>query len=155
MNGSHSTYRELLNTAGKLAVALLVATLLTGCLQNYGRLKRDYQIKRDFESYTVPTNYNYYYYGVSSHPWAVMGLDPEYKLKSRLWRKVDPDTERFRKMVYWTWEDLGYYVYGAHILDPDEQKFGIFYSSVWFAAVKVDRETKTVEVMPHLFLGEP
>ena len=155
MNVSLFKYKDILIGSGKIAVGLLVITLLTGCLQNYGRLKRDPQIQRDFETYAVPSNYNYYYFGVSSHPWAVMGLDPEYKLKSRLWREVDPNTERFRKMVYWTWSDLGYYIYGAHILDPDEQKFGIFYSSVWFAAVKVDRETKTVEVMPHLFLGEP
>ena len=72
-----------------------------------------------------------------------------------MWRNVDPDTEQFERMVYWTWEDHGYYLYGANILDPDERNIGIFYSSVWFAAVKVDRETKVVEVMPHVFLGGP
>jgi len=29
------------------------------------------------------------------------------------------------------------------------------YSSVWFAAIKVDREAKIVEVMPHIFMGGP
>lgn len=84
-----------------------------------------------------------------------MGLDPSYELYSSLWRKVDPDTEKFKRLVYWVWDYWDYYPYGAHILDPDGRNIGIFYSSVWFAAVKVKRETKNVEVMPHIFFGGP
>jgi hypothetical protein len=58
-------------------------------------------------------------------------------------------------MTHWIWEDYGYYPYGAYILDSEGRRIGIWYSSVWFAAVKVEEGTKTIEVMPHIFLGGP
>jgi len=153
MNVNQFKIKDIFIKAGKLAGCLFVVAMLAGCFENYGRLKRDPQIQQAFETYEVPSTYNYYFYGLSSHPWAIMGLDSGYELRSRIWRKVDPDTERFNRMVYWAWEDFGYHLYGAHILDPDGLDIGIFYSSVWFVPVKVNRETKTVEVMPHGFMG--
>ena len=155
MNVNQFKNKDILIRAAKLLVFLFAVAMLAGCFENYGRLKRDPQIQRAFETYAVPSTYNYYFYGLSSYPWAIMGLDSEYQLRSRIWRKVDPNTERFNRMVYWAWEDYGYHLYGAHILDPDGLNIGIFYSSVWFAAVKVDREAKIVEVMPHIFMGGP
>ena len=32
---------------------------------------------------------------------------------------------------------------------------GIIYTSSWMAAVKVDKDTKTVEVMPHVNITDP
>jgi hypothetical protein len=61
-------------------------------------------------------------------------------------------------MTKWVWEDVGYDrhgKYGADILDPEFVKIGIIYTASWMAAVKVDPATKTVEVMPHIFMGEP
>jgi hypothetical protein len=56
-------------------------------------------------------------------------------------------------MTKWVWEDLGYYKYGAEILDPEFVKIGIIYTSSFMVAVKVDKDTKTVEVMPHVKVG--
>jgi hypothetical protein len=84
-----------------------------------------------------------------------MGINSDYNLRSRIWRAVEPATEEFKHMTYWIWEDFGYYPYGAYILDPEGRRIGIWYSSVWFAAVKVEDNTKTIEVMPHIFLGGP
>ena len=155
MNVKQGQNRVLFPKTVNLVMCLFFVSMLAGCLENYGRLKRDRQIQRTFETYQVPTDLNYYFHGVSSYPDAIMGLDPDYKLRSRIWRTVDPNTERFRRMVYWVWTDYWFRPYGAHILDPDGRHIGIFYTSVSFAAVKVDRESKTVEVMPHIFHGGP
>ena len=48
-----------------------------------------------------------------------------------------------------------YYKYGANILDPEFEKIGIIYTSSWMATVKVDKDTQTVEVMPHVLDGDP
>ena len=48
-----------------------------------------------------------------------------------------------------------YYKYGANILDPEFEKIGIIYTSSWMVAVKVDKDSKTVEVMPHIWNGVP
>ena len=129
--------------------------MLSGCLQNYGRLNRDADIQLAFESNQVPPEYEYFFYGNPNWPYAVMGLDRDYNLRSRIWRTVEPDTNEFSHMTRFLWADYNYYPYGANILDPQGQKIGIIYTSSWMAAVKVDKDTKTVEVMPYIFLGGP
>ena len=83
-----------------------------------------------------------------------MGLRPDWTLRSNMWRKVELSTEEFKYMTKWVWEDFGYYKYGANILDPEFEKIGIIYTSSRMAAVKVDKDTKTVEVMPHVWLAD-
>ena len=106
-----------------------------------------------FETGQLPSGYNYHFYGIRSHPHAVMGLEPGWTLSSKIWRKVELSTEEFRYMTKWVWEDLGYYKYGAEILDPEFVKIGIIYTSAFMVAVKVDKDTKTVEVMPGVKVG--
>ena len=140
---------------GLIAISAFIMIVLSGCLQNYGRLNRDVQIRQAFESNQVPSQYEYFFFGNSNWPYAVMGLDPDYNLHSRIWRTVEPDTAEFRHMTRFVWADYNYYPYGANILDPQGQKIGIIYTSSWMAAIKIDKDTKTVEVMPYIFLGGP
>ncbi len=79
-----------------------------------------------------------------------MGLEPGWTLSTKIWRKVELSTEEFRYMTKWVWDDLGYRTYGAEILDPKFVKIGIIYTSSFMVAVKVDQNTKTVEVMPYV-----
>ncbi len=144
----------LINT-GLLALSALIMIVMSGCFKNYGSLNRSSEIQNVFETNQVPSEYNYYFYGRRNMPYAVMGLDASYHLRSRMWRTVESDTAEFKHMTYWVWADYGYYPYGANILDPEGQKLGIIYTSSWMAAVKVDKDTKTVEVMPHIFMGGP
>ena len=146
------------NTIVRIGLIVLIAFIaipLSGCLQNYGRLNRNAEIQQAFESNQVPPEYEYFFFGNPNWPYAVMGLDTDYNLRSRIWRTVEPDTDDFRHMTRFLWADYNYYPYGANILDPQGQKIGIIYTSSWMAAVKVDKESKTVEVMPYIFLGGP
>ena len=135
-------------------IAFMMATL-SGCLQNYGRLNRNAEIQQAFESNQVPPEYEYFFYGNPNWPYAVMGLDRDYNLRSRIWRTVEPNTDEFSHMTRFLWADYNYYPYGANILDPQGQKIGIIYTSSWMAAVKVDKDSKTVEVMPYIYTGGP
>ena len=146
------------NTIVRIGLIVLIAFIaipLSGCLQNYGRLNRNAEIQQAFESNQVPPEYEYFFFGNPNWPYAVMGLDTDYNLRSRIWRTVEPDTDDFQHMTRFLWADYNYYPYGANILDPQGQKIGIIYTSSWMAAVKVDKESKTVEVMPYIFLGGP
>ena len=138
-----------------LAISVIVMIVISGCLENYGKLRRSTEVQKMFETGQLPSEYNYHFYGLRSHPYAVMGLEPGWTLSSKIWRKVELSTEEFRYMTKWVWEDLGYYKYGADILDPEFEKIGIIYTSSRMAAVKVDKDTKTVEVMPHVWHGGP
>ena len=136
-----------------LTISVIFMIFISGCLENYGRVRRSPDVQKMFETGQLPSEYNYHFYGLRSHPHAVMGLEPGWTLRSKTWREVELSTEEFRYMTKWLWEDLGYYKYGAEILDPEFVKIGIIYTSSFMVAVKVDKDTKTVEVMPHAQVG--
>ena len=129
-------------------ITLIIATLLNGCIENYGRLKRNPELTRVFQSYKVEPDYKYYYYGRTNSPYAIIGIDPAYHISSKVWREVDPGTEQFNKMVDWVWGD-DYYssISGASILSPTGEKVGIWYSGIWFVAIRFE-ENNRIAVMP-------
>jgi hypothetical protein len=72
----------------------LASTLVSGCFENYGRLKHNTDVTRAFNNNQIEQDYKYYYYGRANMPYAVVGIDREYQMRSRIWREVDQDTGR-------------------------------------------------------------
>ena len=147
--------KKILSITGLLAISVFVMIVISGCLENYGKLQRSREVTAMFETGELPHEYRYHFFGRRGNPDAVMGLEPDWTLKSRMWRTVELNTEEFKYMTKWVWEDLGYYKYGANILDPEFEKIGIIYTSSWMATIKVDKDTKTVEVMPYIKTNDP
>jgi hypothetical protein len=147
--------KRILSIAGLLTISAVAMIVIVGCLKNYGKLQRSREVTTMFETGELPHEYHYHFFGRRNQPYAVMGLEPDWTLKSRIWRSVELNTEEFKYMTKWVWEDLGYYKYGANILDPEFEKIGIIYTSSWMATIKVDKDTKTVEVMPSVWTGDP
>lgn len=130
---------------------LLLLTTLTGCFSDYGRVKRNSEITRAFQDNQVPTNYRYYYYGRTNMPYVIIGINPDYNLKSRIWREVKPDTAAFKEMTYWVWSDTYTYLKsprGADIVDPAGKKIGIWYSNAHWAAVKMLDDQGNIMIAP-------
>jgi hypothetical protein len=138
-----------------VSAGMFVLALLAGCAGNYGSLRRDVGVQREFEADQVPLEYKYYYYGFDTRPYAIFGIDPEYEIKSKMWREVMPGTAEFKEMIRWVWGDYGYYKFGADILNPQGKKVGIFYSAIRETAVKFVNGNRIV-VMPNTpFLWGP
>lgn len=139
---------------------LLVSVMISGCFENYGRLKHNAEVSRAFQTYQVEPEYKYYYYGRTNMPYAIVGIDRTYHMRSRVWREVDHDTEKFRKMIFWTWDDIRYsyqrnFTQGAYILDPEGKRIGVWYSGLWWAAIRFEDDRRIV-VMPETpFFGGP
>jgi hypothetical protein len=134
---------------------MVIPALLVSCSARYGSLKLDPQAEEEFESNRVPTKYKYYYYGFSTAPYVVFGIEPNYAVNSKMWREAVPDTEEFKEMIRWIWEDYGYQKFGADILDPAGKKVGILYSAISQISVKFVDDNQIV-VMPNTpFLGGP
>jgi hypothetical protein len=149
----HYKYK-LLDNFMPIGIVIISLTLIAGCTANYGSLKRDAEVQQAFESNQVPMDYKYYYYG-DSEPYVIFGIEPKYEMDSKLWRDVSPDTEEFKEMTRWIWEDYGYYKFGADILDPNGVKVGIMYTSIYETSVKFVGDNQIV-VMPHTpFLWGP
>lgn len=130
-----------------IGLEIIIVALLAGCSGQYGSLKLDQQVQEEFESNRVPTEYKYYYYGFSTAPYVVFGIEPHYVLNSKMWREAAPDTKEFKDMIKWIWEDYGYQKFGADILDPNGKKVGILYSAITPTSVKFVGDNQIV-VMP-------
>lgn len=141
-----------------LSVAmLLLSALFSGCFENYGLLKHNHEVTRAFQTYQVEPDYKYYYYGRTNMPYAIVGLDRAYHMRSRVWREVDHDSEQFEKMIFWVWDDVRvpFYLSGANITDPNGKKVGIWYSGIWYAAVRFDKNNRIVIMPDTPFLRGP
>lgn len=150
--------KKILSHKGLLVIAAFIMIFMWGCLENYGRLKRNTDIKTAFVTGQLPGDFHYHYIGRRNQPYAIMGLKPNWTLRSKMWRSVEFNTEELIYMAKWIWEDIGFArggPYGADILDPEFVKIGIIYTAAWMATIKVDKETKTVEVMPEIYNGGP
>jgi hypothetical protein len=136
---------------------LIASTLISGCFENYGRLKHNDEVTRAFQKYQVEPDYKYYYYGRTNMPYAIVGIDRAYHMQSRIWREVDYDSEQFKKMIYGVWDDVytPFYLSGADITDPGGKKVGVWYSGIWYAAVRFGENNRIVVMPATPFLGGP
>ena len=112
-----------------VAVAMLMAV---GCAGPYGSIRSNPDIATMFETNTVPTAYHYYYNGRSNQPYVIVGLYPEYHMKSRFWNPLEPNTADFKYKVQFIYYDStgpasGPPV-GSFILDSNGNPVGIWYS---------------------------
>jgi hypothetical protein len=136
-------------------ILMVILTLTsTGCTSKYGQLKHNAEVQQAFELNQVPRDYKYFHYS-DSEPYVILGLIPSYSMESTMWREAYSDTEEFKEMVRWIWEDYGYYKFGADILDPKGTKVGIMYTAIRETSVKFVGDNQIV-VMPHTpFLWGP
>ncbi|MFW6081558.1 MAG: hypothetical protein ACOC7W_06560 [Desulfosalsimonas sp.] len=140
------------------AVFLLLAASagMAGCAAGpWGNLRQDPEVTEMFTENRVPEDYRFYASGRSSQPYAIVGLDPEWRFESRFWEEVDPNTSEFARKVKFIWNPDLWYQYnngrGAWILDPDGNRIGIWYSMYPDTAISVDSEQKSVQVQsPHM-----
>jgi len=137
------------------ALGMVILTMLAGCTAKYGSYKRDVGVQQAFESNQLPTDYKYFYYGVGNEPMVIFGVETKYDLNSNMWRMVSADTQEFRKLIRWIWEDYGYNKFGAEILDPEGNRVGILYTSIRETIFKFGDDNQ-ISVIPHTpFLWGP
>ena len=141
---SGSLFRRTLQAGG----CILLVALISGCMGSYGNYNRDSEVFEAFINDRLPMDYRYYYYHSGSHPIAVIGVEKKYDAGSRMWRDVDPDTEKFRELIKWIWEDASYSRYAARINDPSGQQVGIMYTSIREVTIKFPGDNR-IMVIPH------
>lgn len=137
-------------TCSAFGLCLLALALMVGCSGNYGRVAWDAEVTKAFKNNQVQPDYKYYYYGDISRYYAIVGLDPKWELRSRIWQKLEPDTEKFNEATFWIWDNPYYYPHdprGAHILDSSGNKVGVYYSSLIYVTIKFEPNNQ-VRVMP-------
>jgi hypothetical protein len=137
---------------------LVAAILLSGCAGSYGKLNWDPQVTAAFQNNDIQQGINYYYYGVGNRTFAIAGISTQYHIKSKMWREVPEDVEAFKSLVARAWENYYYKPYdpqGAHILNPEGNRVGVWYSSLRFVTVKFTEDNRIILMPDTPFLGGP
>jgi hypothetical protein len=130
------------------AAAAALAILISACsMANIGGIRSSQDVERSFEALQFSPDYRYWYLYLENSPYAVAGLNREYRIENKLWTEVPPGSETFGKVVELVrrFPVPGSRTFGATIVDPNAQQIGVWYSSM-IAGITVDPATKVVMI---------
>ena len=114
----------------------------------YGKLKRDRDVNRTFQTYKVLSTHKYYTSGHADIPHAIIGVDKKYKLRPGIWREVQLTTPLLRNWVSKMENIYGYPPYGSIILDDKGKQIGIWYSSKQWTTVIIEEDNEIAILAP-------
>ena len=114
----------------------------------YGKLKRDRDVNRAFETYKILPDHKYYTTGQSSIPHAIIGIQDNYKLRLGLWREIKLTKPLLRGWVSQMDNVYGYPPYGSAILDNNGNRIGIWYSSKQWTTVIIEENNEIAVLAP-------
>jgi len=137
------------------AASIIIFMGVTGCAGKYGNFQLDQEVYYAFENNTVSSEYKYYSNYHHNVTYAILGMEPKFKLESKIWREVKPDAEEFKLFISRIWEDYGRHKYGASVLDPDGNKVGVWYSAVFGKAIKFYDDNRIEVLMDRPYLWGP
>jgi hypothetical protein len=131
-----------------LAVAAAVAMLISACsIANLGWLWNSEEVDRFFATLKISPDYRYWYLYLENSPYAVLGLNHDYRIEDISWTEMEPNSEVFRKVVglVESFPVPGSRTFGAYILDSKGERIGVWYSSM-SAGITIDPDTKVVAI---------
>ena len=114
----------------------------------YGKLKRDRDVNRIFQTYQVLADHKYYKTGQGNIPHAIIGIQDSFKLRSGIWKAVEMTTPMLRNWVTKMDNIYGYPPYGSRILDDNGQRLGIWYSSKQWTTVIIEENNEIAVLAP-------
>ena len=122
------------NNTGMWLIAALILFLPSqtafGWGKSYGILKQSSEVNGIFIAHKILPDHKYYYSGPDDVPKALIGIDNNYTLDSKLWKPVDLTPELLKKWFrsWFNFRDQPAINWGADILDPNGKKVGIWFS---------------------------
>ena len=134
-----------------LAAALCLSlyfSLYACTTPNNGNLQPSSEITKKFENNQLLSDHLYYYSGLQGVPDAIIGIHPNYSLRSRSCQRFD-----FTALTLKTWVFRMTAVpltqpQGAWILDPDGNRIGIWFASQRQTAVRLEQNNRVVVAAP-------
>ena len=114
----------------------------------YGKLKRDRDVNRTFQTNKVLPTHKYYTSGQANIPYAIIGVDKKYKLRPGIWQEVQLTTPLLRSWVSKMDNIYGYPPYGSAILDHKGKQIGIWYSSKQWTTVIIEENSEVAILAP-------
>ena len=89
------------STRMNAAVAAALATLISACsIAHLGWLRNSPDVSRAFETLQVSPDDRYWYLYLENTPYAVLGLNRDYRIEDIQWTEVTPGSEVFQKVAW-------------------------------------------------------
>ena len=140
----------------QMAGWMVMIGLLAGCASNYesrenlGTLKLSSEVSQIFQTYRVLPTHRYYYSGPDAKPKAIIGIDQNYTLNTRLWKEAtDLNPEQLKR---WVDQMLEFRppvrTFGSYILSANGEPVGIWYSAYNYTTVKVEADNQIMVFPP-------
>ena len=142
-----------LNSRSFIALSVTTVFLLAGFLAPalstaaIGGLHLSKAVAQNFEAHRFDSDFRYYTLMDGDIPYAIVGLQKDYRIHDISWKKIDPNSAQLAHI-----EDLvqffpihGSAAYGAYLMDFQNKSIGTWYSSLT-AGVTVNNQTKTVSI---------
>ncbi|MBW2437125.1 MAG: hypothetical protein PVF86_12705 [Desulfobacterales bacterium] len=157
MHRATSTYRTKTRSAILIVVVGVLLPALCGAIDlelpggislKYGKLERNSEITKLFQTYQILPDHNYYYSGWGSVPYAIIAIDKQYKLRKGLWKEIEATVPMLRNWVREMDIIYGYPPYGSRILDHKGQQLGVWYSSKQWTTIIIEEENEIAVFAP-------
>ena len=142
MNKIRDLYKKRITLIVTCILFVVVQAAFTGCSGSYGMLKPSLEVDKMFEEHKVLADHSYYYSGSDVTPTAIIGIDNNYTLKSKLWKPVDITSAQLKKVIDNLTGSRGYTITnaGSLILDPTGKRLGVWYSHCNETTVKMESD---------------
>ncbi|MBT8371438.1 MAG: hypothetical protein HKO68_19390 [Desulfobacterales bacterium] len=135
-----------------VGLALMLAASNLNALEfltfKYGKIKRDRDVTRSFQTYEVLSEYQYYVSGIGKIPYAIIGVNSKFEMRLGMWKKIDLSKPLLRGWVSQMDNIYGYPPYGSVILDHKNNPIGIWYSSKQWTTVIIEDDNKVAILAP-------
>ena len=127
--------------------------LINACASsgNYGYFEYSDETKKIFESYQVLPDHNYFYSGSDARPDAIIALQKEYTLQTKLWKPIEMTSKQLKRWVNYGSSNRAVLSptvrYGRDLFDNNGAKIGVWYSlKHWNArtAIEMIDESKKI-----------
>jgi hypothetical protein len=132
-----------------ISILVLLIAVLSGCgFPNYGRLQSSHEVTQIFKNNQILSDHQYYFSGFQRIPYGIIGIGNNYKLRSNRWKPIDLNPTSLNQLAYRMTNVYSLEPRGAWILDPDGNRVGIWYSSIYQTKVKIEKDNHVVVVTP-------
>jgi len=140
-------------TVGRFLLAwvslVLGAMVLAGCgTSNNGRLQSSSEADQIFKNNQLLPDYTYYFSGFQRIPYGIIGIDNNYTLRSSVWKPFELNPTVLKQLSYRMANVYSLDPRGAWILDAEDNRVGIWYSSRNQTKIKIEKDRQLFVLTP-------
>lgn len=135
-----------------LALAFFWMTAVFSCTWPGPHLQHNWAVEKQFDSYKIYPEHQYYTGGTLEDPRAVLALKTDYILDSPNWQKVNMTTEELERWIQALKKDsfVEYNTFsnGARVVGDSGEIAGYYYSVWEFPLVRIPKEKTILMAVP-------